>query len=236
MKGTKLLITAFFILLIALLPVYASDNQNPLPADHSAGSSKTISLSQYTAEHSFTDRIEIEIIAEEYNLGNPETIEEIIYVPLDEEINEHNKVPLAVPDETVKNEFYIKNIQQSEQRGELLYSSRFCHPSGKMEISDKIPIDVTFTFQEGMKVEMEVPESELNAVLGFSVTGSRKIVNSQSIKVKSGCKRNLKAYVNLKVYKYQLWENDPVSDDYYGSGSVKKPIGVVFTMGDNIKL
>ena len=71
MKGTKLLITAFFILLIALLPVYASDNQNPLPADHSAGSSKTISLSQYTAEHSFTDRIEIEIIAEEYNLGNP---------------------------------------------------------------------------------------------------------------------------------------------------------------------
>ena len=115
MKGTKLLITAFFILLIALLPVYASGNQNPLPADHSTDSSKTISLSQYTAEHSFTDRIEIEIIAEEYNLGNPETIEEIIYVPLDEEINEHNKVPPAVPDETVKNEFYIKNIQQSEQ-------------------------------------------------------------------------------------------------------------------------
>lgn len=236
MKRTKLLITAFFILLIALLPVYAAGNQNPLPIDHSTGSSKTIPLSQYTSEHSFTDRSEIEIIAEEYNLGNPKTIEEIIYVPLDEEINEGDTTPPVMPHEVGKNEFYIKNIQQSEQKGELLQSSWFRYPGGKMEISDTISIAVTFNAQAGMKVGMEIVESKLSAALGFSVTDSRKIVNSQSIKVKNGCKRNLRAYVNLKVYKYQLWEDDPVSDDYYGSGSVKKPIGVVFSIGDNIKL
>ena len=53
--------------------------------------------------------------------------------------------------------------------------------------------------------------------------------------MKKGYKRNIKAYVNNRVYKFELWEDDIKYDDYIGKGSIKKPIGVIFTIGKNVK-
>jgi hypothetical protein len=42
--------------------------------------------------------------------------------------------------------------------------------------------------------------------------------------------------VNHRVYDYELWEDDVWEDDYIGKGKIKKPIGVIFTIGNNVKL
>ena len=78
-------------------------------------------------------------------------------------------------------------------------------------------------------------KASLTASYGFNVSKSITCTDTQNVNVKKGCKRNCKAYVNVKSYNYELWEDDQWYDDYVGKGSIKKPVGVIFTVGKNIE-
>lgn len=116
------------------------------------------------------------------------------------------------------------NLENSENIEEIIY-----YPLISVENGD---IDSELTTYE---IGLEEYYIKKKTSYGFSVTKNISIADTQKVTVKSGCKRNCKAYVNYKVYNFELWEDDVKYDDYIGKGSIKRPIGIIFTIGANVK-
>lgn len=104
-----------------------------------------------------------------------------------------------------------------------------------MTIKQSISTTSSFSNSSSVQGGTEVLRGILKSGYGFSATKDISIADTQKVTVKSGCKRNCKAYVNYKVYNFELWEDDVKYDDYIGKGSIKRPIGIIFTIGSNIK-
>ena len=189
---------------------------------------KNIQLSDYTDEVVFKDKNDIEVIKEEYGIAETEEIEEIYYVPLeDDKINLSREV--GAP------EFKIKKKGSTEGKGRLLRSSWFENPGGTLSISESVETTVSFSSTAGIEGKIKKVKSTLSLAYGFDVSKSISCTDTQNVVVSKGCKRNCKAYVNIKTYNYELWEDDQWYDDYICKGKIKKPVGVIFTIGKNTK-
>lgn len=192
-------------------------------------------LSNCTEETSFQSKDDIKEIAEQYELGDPTEIDEIIYVPITSS-NELNEEITISPYELGKEEFYIKKKGSYEKKGSLIQSSEFRYPGGTMKVGKKLSRSYNFNAASGVEVSNSIVKAELKASYGFSVSGTDYVEHTQKVKVAKGCKRKVKAYRNLLCYNYELWEDDIKFDDYYGKGVVYRPIGVIFTVGKNTKI
>lgn len=195
---------------------------------------KKITLSDYKDEKHIEDADEIRQIVKDYNLENSENIEEIIYYPLTSVEKEDVDSKLTTYESGLE-EYYIKKKTSYEKKGGVLRSSWYNAPGGSMTIKQSISTTSSFSNSSSVEGSTEVLRGILKSSYGFSVTKNISIADTQKVTVKSGCKRNCKAYVNYKVYNFELWEDDVKYDDYIGKGSIKRPVGIIFTIGSNIK-
>lgn len=193
-------------------------------------------LSKYDYEVHITDQEEIKEIVNNYGIDDTNGIEEIVYIPIDEDAFTVRKNKQITTFEWGANEYYIKKKGTSEAKGDLIRSSWYRYPSGSMTISEQMSIAIEFSGSTSISAGSDKLKAELTAAFGFNVTKSVAVSDTQNVTVAKGCKRNVKAYVNNKVYDYELWEDDVWEDDYIGKGKVKKPIGVIFTIGSNVEL
>ena len=204
---------------------------------------KNIVLSDLTAETEFYFREEIDVIAREYGIDDPSEIEEIVYVPIVEPeeihcagaVEDPGKKTLnrAVIREIGREEYYIKKKGSREKRGSLIQSSEFCYPGGEMTVSRKFSSSYTFHAETvGIEGGDEVVRAELTESCGFSVTDTVK--DTRHVKVRKGYRRKVRAYKNVLTCSYESWEDDPKYDDYCGKGTVRRPVGVIFTVSKNV--
>lgn len=98
---------------------------SPQPSEETAADIEkaSITLSDYNYTHSFTGRKAITAIAETYRLQNPEAIEEIIYVPIQQiTVSESGEgsvpaaAPSVLPQSSSKNKYYAKKGERREER------------------------------------------------------------------------------------------------------------------------
>lgn len=193
------------------------------------------SFEETSSKTVFTNRNKIKKIADRYDLKNPNDIEKIIYVPIKENTFEEENSEDVQPYEIGPEEYYIKKKGTSEKKGELLRSSWYQYPSGSMTISQSIATTYSFSNEASLEGGVKELKAVLKSSYGFSVSKKISVSDTQNVTVKKGYKRNIKAYVNNRIYKFELWEDDIKYDDYIGKGSIKKPIGVIFTIGKNVK-
>lgn len=233
-----MLLVLFFLLLIS-----AFQNDHAVYAQ--SADEKNIVLSDLTAETEFYFREEIDAIAREYGIDESFEIEEIVYVPIVEPedircagaVEDPGKKTLnrAVIREIGKEEYYIRKKGSREKRGSLIQSSEFCYPGGEMTVSRKLSRSCTFHAETvGIEGGDEIVRDKLTESCGFSVTGTDTVKDTRHVKVKKGCKRKVRAYKNVLTCSYESWEDDPKYDDYCGKGTVKRTVGVIFTVSKNV--
>lgn len=218
---------------------------SPHPSEETAADIEkaSITLSDYNYTHSFTGRKAITAIAETYGLQNPEAIEEIIYVPIQQiTVSESGEgsvpaaAPSVLPRSSSKNKYYAKKKGNEEKKGELLRSSWYNYPGGRMKISEKISTMHTFSAAGGVDVDGKTVKATLKAAYEFSITKKRTISDEQDVVVKKGCKRNARAYVNNKIYYFNIWKKRILlKDKYCGKGHITRPVGVIFEIRKNQK-
>ena len=195
-------------------------------------SDNTICLSDCNTDIVITDKESIDIIMDEYDLGDSEDVEEIYYSPIEDSDDMEEE---EISREVGANEYYVKKKGSSEKKGRLLRSSVFEAPGGTMTISEKVETTVSFSNTASVSGGMKEVKAELSSTYGFNVSKSITCSDTQKVNVKKGCTRNCKAYVNVKQYNYELWEDDQWYDDYIGKGSIKRPVGVIFVLGKNVE-
>jgi len=209
-----------------------------------------VELSNCKGAHSFSDREEINLIAEKYALGDPADIDEIIYVPFNEAKG------LAASDENITSSesekgngrrnasasttYYVKKNGSSEERGGLIRSSTYRYPGGTMTITESVSRGWSFTESAGISVSDDIVKAKISAAYNISFSKKDTVSDSQDIKVKAYHKRNVKAYDNKRIYKGELWKKYLRKGDWVntkcGNTKVTRGVGVIFVVGKNVKL
>ncbi len=97
------------------------------------------------------------------------------------------------------------------------------------EASEEISTTHTFSAAAGVDVDGKTVKAALKAAYEFSITKKRTISDEQDVVVKKGCKRNARAYVNNKIYYFNIWKKRILlKDKYCGKGHITRPVGVIF--------
>lgn len=200
-------------------------------AEEDANVIEEITLLDYTAETTFIDVDEIEQIVKAYQLEDSGCIEELRYIPFEKAEVGNMENEKSIKKEGLK-EYYIKRQECSDKESELIRSSWYNAPSGSMGIIESDLIMCIFPNSASVTGGINTIEAMLKDVRGFGTSRNMKI--SQDISVKTGYKRNCKAYAIYRGYDFEVWEDDVLKDDYVGKGTVKEPIGIIFTLGENI--
>ena len=125
-----IIITSCLIVSIASAFSFSSALSPLSPNEQTSGDSTdlkesaSVQLSDYTGEHSFTDRKAICAIAEAYGLQDPESIEEIIYVPIQQiTVAESDddlfsaSAPSTEAQGSSKSKYYAKKNGSEEKKG-----------------------------------------------------------------------------------------------------------------------
>ena len=123
---------------------------------------KTINLSDYTTDVSFSDEKDIEIIAEEYGIDTSEEIEEIYYCPVEEVEEDLSQITREIG----KNEYYVKKKGSTEKKGRLLRSSWFEAPGGTLSVSESVETSVNFSNTASVEGGMKGLKASLTASYG----------------------------------------------------------------------
>ncbi len=169
---------------------------------------------------SITNPKEIAIAAEELGLiENPDDIVEII---ISDSCYESG---IASPQADFLNpEEYVFTLtsHNPSKRGRLLRSSDYAAPGDSMTVSETV--STTFTSETGISSKV------VSAKVGFSVTSSVTVSDTQQISVPAGQKRTCNAYVKLDYYVYHVIGNDIWFDDDLGTVTVSRPVGVIFVI------
>ncbi len=223
MKGIDIsekifLIVLVMIMIICSLNVDAKQNNISIEDD--------FNFFEYGTKKEITEPEMIMEIAEEENFENPEDIVRIVYCYFDEEEVRLSSANTRIDSRYFGNDYYLKNLEDDEERGKLLRSSKFVAPGGSMTVTESIAVTVSAT--------TELDYDFLSAALGFDVEARYSVSETQRVSVPSGKTYTVKAYVNNMVYSFDVWENDVFKDDLVCEDViVKKPIGVVFTVTKN---
>lgn len=171
------------------------------------------------------DKENILKVAEEYNFEEPEKIVEVIFSYGNYKETSSTETSDMTEIGTLEwgaDEIYFTKIITTEEKGELLRSSNYVYPGGTMTVTDSR--SATFSTTIGLSAAV------VSAEIGFDVTKSYSVSDSQNIVVPYGKTYNVKAYVNNQKKSFEIWEDDVILDDYLGTGKTTKPIGVIFVI------
>jgi len=167
------------------------------------------------------NKSDISKIAELEGFENSDDIVQIIYTYNNVSVTPLDEMEVS-PMEWGAQEIYFKNQRTYEARGGLIRSSYYSAPGGAMTVSESVAISFSTTVGLSAKV--------VSTEIGFSVTATIGVSDTQNISVPTGYTYNCKAYVNNLKYSFEIWEDDVFFDDYLGTGTVTKPIGVIFVV------
>jgi hypothetical protein len=191
----------------------------------SAETVTTVDQNSTATQNTIVPQDQIINVANELGLENPEDIVQIEF-----SYDGIQQNPIPKPSSSIGSstfglftaEYYLKNIVTTQAKGELLRSSFYIYPGGTMTITDSV--------SASFSTEVGVSASVISAKLGFNVTGTYSVSESQNVIVPYGSTYNLRAYVNYQVKSFEIWEDDIWFDDYLGTGKTKKPVGVIFVL------
>ncbi len=121
------------------------------------------------------------------------------------------------------NDYYVKDstVSTTEERGDRIRKSTYLGPS-TASMTVKENLSASFNFN------LKIPNSELSASLGYSMSSTFEISDSYSINVESGTSRTIECYILNEVSTFEVWEDDVWFNDYVGTYSSTKPIGYAF--------
>lgn len=173
-------------------------------------------------ERVIKNKDEIKNVASEYGFDDSENIVEIIFSYNDNEEIPSLDIPEIRPLEWGAEEIYLKNIKSTEYKGSLIRSSWYSYPNGTMTVSESIA--TTWSTTAGLSAAF------LTLELGFDVTKTIEVGDSQFVEVPRGESYNCKAYVNKEKTTFEVWEDDVFFDDKLGTGKTDRPIGVIFVI------
>lgn len=166
-----------------------------------------------------TDRNSIEEFAQARGL-DANKIDKLIHVYEESEQDENNISLKEIGGE----ERYIK--KKGTNYGCGLEELRRVTGRGPGKVILKIGEAVELTIHGSFGLKL----ADFGAEFGIQFKRSYQISQEQWIDLKSGESCSIIAYPEYKYYHYEVWEDDPLYDDYLGTGYITKPIGVCFVV------
>lgn len=204
---------------------YAYDEDATTESDNS----QTVEI-DYGATKVITDPDEIKAIAEEQGFENPEKIVKLVYCYFEKDVYDANLLnkKTSINSRYLGTDYYVKEdtITTKEEKGELLRSSVFSPPGGSMTIKEKVAVKI-------VSVDVEIDLDIISASLGFDVEKTYEVSETQNVSVPTGKTCTVQAHVNNLVKSFEIWEEDLFWDNLADKASVKKPIGVIFSVKVN---
>lgn len=215
MKFKKILSLTLASTLLLSTNIYADSNEM-------IKSTYQYSSKEKITQNSITNPELLNKIILEDNLEVPEGYElvEVITTTVENVPSDSNNIEFNNTEEDLQKLFAkwtLKNITSKEEQGKLITSDYYDGPSNFTHSYEET-VSCSYSTKSGISVKA------LSAELGFSVTGTEKVGRTYNVNVDKGKKVNLKVYVNNKKYSFSVYKND----DYKGSGTATKPIGLIF--------
>ncbi|GIP24174.1 hypothetical protein [Paenibacillus sp. J22TS3] len=142
----------------------------------------------------------------------------------DSPLNLNNEVS---PTEIGGNEYYLKNVQNAGYAcgSEALGRSEARADGINHNLGLNITKSVAATFSANVGISAEI----VSAGVGYSVTDTFSVSASDSVQT-NGKATVLAGYAKYEVKTFDIWEDDPIWDDYVGSGRALKPWSVCFAV------
>ncbi|WP_108307392.1 hypothetical protein [Metalysinibacillus jejuensis] len=118
--------------------------------------------------------------------------------------------------------YNLRNISKTNGCGiQEIRRSTYSYPGGTMTVSESVSATASATGGISM--------AGISAELGFSVTKSYGISDSQNVVVAKGKSKTVRAFPTLDVYNFNVYNGSTKK----GSGNAQKPVGVCFVQYSN---
>ncbi len=232
-KTRKIMCSILLILMLVSLVIF----NNTITADAKTSQlneDEILVLEQAKETVVIDDVVSIKNIMDTYNLGDAESVEKIIYVPFEKAWENTNEI--NVNSRASSSKYYIKKIGSFNGAGALLRDSWYVAPGGTMTVSQTVSLGCDFANISQIEGGFSELKGIIGTTYGVNMSSSITVSDSQNIEVKTGCKKNVKAYVWETTYRYEVWKNGLLNDSKIGYGTWDKPLGVTFIVGQNISL
>lgn len=210
----KKIITLFS--LIATFALVSLFNVNPVSADE-------LNLDQLDPDEkdvqTITDPDELEPFKEKFGEkeGNKK-LEKVTIVEPKESLKEKS----LNNNQTLASGYNLKNVSKSNACGTSeIRRSTYSHPGGTMSVSEGVA--ATYSATGGISA------AGITAQLGFDVTKSFGVSDSQKIEVSKGKSKTVKAFPTLDIYNFNVYNGSTKK----GSGNAQKPVGICFVQYSN---
>lgn len=195
---------------------------------------QSTTLTDYHSNVRFTKSSDIKKISTSYQLNQTGSVKEIVYLP----VNDYSAIDSCGQDESVSVETRLASysVKKKGFKDEVTYLSSSKILTGS-DLNFNKSLSATFDFSDINAVSggKSALRSCLKSAYGPSVTKTSTI--KDTLKISSENDSTIQAYVIDRTYDYQLWQSDlshdVPSDSYLGSGTIKRPVGVILMISEN---
>lgn len=138
--------------------------------------------------------------------------------------------PEVTPLEIGGNEYYLKNISMSQITGNVIQTST---GTGAAPLSLTVSEAVATTFSTEITSEIGWSGAKIAGKLGLSYQATKTYSHTYGpINVPAGKTYRIYCAPTYNYYTYEIWEDDPLYDDYIGTYYYKEPTGLYFYYQD----
>lgn len=198
-------------------------------------SAKTTTLTDYHSNVEFTKSSDVKKISKSYGLKNSEKTSKIVYIPVNDfSVNDADGQNEEVSVETRLASYSVKKKGYKDQTSYV--RSDKADATLTQTIQESVSGTYDFSNIKSVSGKYSALRSCLTSAYGFNVSKKSNVNDTFKLSTKNGA--DLSIYVINRTYDYQLWENDLShdisSDSYLGNGTVKRPVGVIITVNENL--
>ena len=198
-------------------------------------SAKTTTLTDYHSNTEFTKSSDVKKISTTYGLKDSDKTNKIVYIPVnDYSVNDADGQNEEVSVETRLASYTVKKKGYKNQASYVKSST--ADASLNQTINETIATTYNFSNIASVSGKDVALKSCLTSAYGFSVSKKSNVNESFKLSSKNGADLNI--YVINRTYDYQLWEadlsHDVPSDSYLGNGTIKRPVGIIITISENL--
>lgn len=198
-------------------------------------SAKTTTLTDYHSNTEFTKSSDVKKISAAYGLKDSAKTSKIVYIPVnDYSVSDADGQNDEVSVETRLASYSVKKKGYKDQASYVRSSS--ADTSLNQAVKESVSTTYDFSNIASVSGKKAALKSCLTTAYGFSVSKKSNVNETFKLSSKNGADLNI--YVLNRAYDYQLWEtdlsHDVPSDSYLGNGTVKRPVGIIITVSENL--
>lgn len=198
-------------------------------------SAKTTTLTNYHSNVEFTKSADVKKISASYGLKDSAKTSKIVYIPVNDfSVNDADGQNDEVSVETRLAAYSVKKKGFKDQVSYVKSST--ADASLTQTINESVNTTYDFSNIASVSGKHSALKSCLTSAYGFSVAKKSNVNDTFKLSSKNGADLNI--YIVNRTYDYQLWESDlshdVSSDSYLGNGSVKRPVGMIITISENL--